>query len=428
MREQCIEYIRKKIEQSKVNKTKLRPIGKNFGIDLYDNILYKCNNVKNISLKDYEFDPHLSQSGNTLICHPNNDLEKCYYVLSEHNKMLLGTPLFYKISIGGCIMNGSIGSHILGTNLASYVKKLWIIDGNGHNCVIEGDELSYFRCSFGFLGIIYQIEIEIFDSQFFRINRKNSNIPFIYNNHICQLIINKNDEYYRNIIMEIVDIPKNKELFDEAQYKQVKREKNDKNVSFIFDGIRSVFSGRKSTKFCEIFFPENGIITNSYGLVKYFPDIPELVLQNINISLEVCVYVEEKNFYQVMNILTEYYKEWQNDNFKCIDIVIRKVLTNKCCSLDMTNGIEEFSPDVLIGIDFGFYGKEIHKQLIDIVISILLPLSYGFHLGKYVNLDILNFAKQKYSNKSDYMIFLKNKYDPEGIFSTQQLCYLYGVE
>lgn len=68
-----VEYIKSKILKAQSKNKKLRVIGANFGINLYDNRLYQdeFNDIKYISLKKYEFKPFLTPE-NTLICHPNN--------------------------------------------------------------------------------------------------------------------------------------------------------------------------------------------------------------------------------------------------------------------------------------------------------------------------------------------------------------------
>ena len=93
-----IYHIRKKIAKAYKKQYKLRAVGANFGISLYDNQLYqdKTQRIKYISLANFEFDPFITAE-NTLICHPNNTLAKCYIAAHEKKQMkkMVIKKLFY---------------------------------------------------------------------------------------------------------------------------------------------------------------------------------------------------------------------------------------------------------------------------------------------------------------------------------------------
>ncbi len=451
-----VEYIQSKILKARSKNKKLRVIGANFGINLYDNKLYQdeFNDIKYISLKKYEFKPFLT-SENTLYCHPNNTLARCYKAAAKNKRMIYGTPFYYEITIGGAVMNGAIGSHVPGCNVPSYVKTLWIVDGNGINHKIEGEELEYFRSSFGYLGIIYQIELQTFPEQYFRVFKTSCDTPFTHKTHLSQLILHEkaigvidedsdktNGYEYIDIVLEQVPTPSEKQQFFNKV--DMKLQNIAKNGIFLLDGSLSMISKSVITGFFDIFIPKNGSITNSYGLVKAFPIIPKFTLGFIPIPLECGVYIDEKKLSLVLPIILKHYQEWYGkticgNNFACINIVIRKVIPNNNCALDMTS-IKNFNvnslasppselaspPSELVCFDFGFYGSKIHKHLLDNAIRELIPLAFGFHLGKYVNSDIIKFANNVFKPSINKMIEIKNKYDPNHLFSTTNLDILFS--
>lgn len=435
----AVSYIKSEISKAVQENKKLRTVGANFGIDLYDNVLYQDNlhHIKYISLKQYKFKPFMT-SNETLICHPSSTLAECYKAASKFNRMIYGTPFFYEISIGGAVCNGAIGGHIPSSNVPSHVVRLWIVDGNGQQHVIEGDELQYFRASFGYLAIIYQIEILTYPAVFFKIRKINSEQPFRHNNHVTQLVLREHSvgveadtgadhiddgKEYIDIVLQPVDAPS---LEDQKMYKrELKLSNLKKNARFILDGLVSTVYKSIITGFFDIFIPEDGLITNSYGMVKAFPILPKLSLSHIPIPLEAGIYVEPEKLPQVLDIVLAHYKEWYSKTYCCINVVVRKVMTNTNCALDMTrqyNNINE-----VVCIDFGFYGTKFHRFILDKAIKKLLPHAYGFHLGKYVNGDILSFARDRFHllDPDEKMVEMKNKYDPNGMFSTTYLDFIF---
>ncbi len=421
LEKESIAYIIHKIKKY----TKLRVKGANFGIKLYDNQLYQGYDVKYIDLKRFEFKPFLTKN-NTLVCHPSNTLGSCFIEASKNKRMIYGTPFYYKISIGGAISNGAIGGHVKSMNVPSYVKKLWIIDGLGKEHCIEGDELKYFRSTFGYLGIIYKIELETFPEQYFKVNKRSSDKPFNHNTHVSQLVMhNKNigviNEDKTKDGYEYIDI-----IFEDDEEKNktsmidLKKQNILKSTVFLLDGLLSLSYKSAITGFFDIFIPRNETVVNSYGLVKAFPIIPKITLKHVQISLECGIYFSLENFEKALPIIFNYYKKWYKSKYECINIVIRKVLTNENCYLDMTNKRDNVNE--IVCIDFGFYGGKDHQHLLDEAIITLLPYVYGFHLGKYVNHIIIDFAKKIYAGKMKEM---KEKYDPNFIFSTYSLDYLF---
>jgi hypothetical protein len=178
--------------------------------------------------------------------------------------------------------------------------------------------------------------------------------------------------------------------------------------------------------FFDFFFPKNESIVTSYQVVQAFPSIPRLALGYlIYIPLECSIIVEQKNLQKTLKILLDDYRIWYGQQaLPCINLVIRKILSNDKCKYDMT-----FSPEPLelICIDFGFYGtKEYEYLLKNLIRNGLMNLAYGWHLGKYVNNDILNFARQKFLPFNAKMQSLKKKYDPYHIFSTPYLNFLFS--
>ncbi len=437
--EESIQYIKKKIIKARKKNRKIRLFGANFGIDLYDNELYQdnLNNVKYISLKEYEFKPFMTKN-NTLICHPNNTLRRCFKIASRSDRMIYGTPFFYEISIGGAICNGAIGGHIFSTNVPSHVVKLWIVNGNGEEKVIEGNDLNYFRSTFGYLGVIYQIELNTYPQQYFKIHKINSEHPFKHNNHVTQLVLHDHSigvqddvatshvddgKEYIDITLEPVDKPSDQVLNNMKN--KILLNNIKKNIVFMVDGMISTVYKSIITGFFDIFIPANNLITNSYGLVKAFPILPNLALKSIPIPLEAGIYVEPKYLTLVLYMILKHYKEWYNSAYCCINVVIRKVKTNNNCFLDMTYKIGDV--DEVICFDFGFYGTKFHKHILDRAIKELLPYAYGFHLGKYINGDIITFARNKFHaiDKDEKMLEMKNKYDQDKIFSTTYLDFIF---
>jgi hypothetical protein len=169
-----------------------------------------------------------------------------------------------------------------------------------------------------------------------------------------------------------------------------------------------------------IFIPINNSVVNSYGLVYSYPLLPKKVLEHVRLNLECGIYVENENLDKALGIIEKYYKKYFYLNYSCINIIIRKIKTNKECFVDST--YNEGNVEEIILIDFGFYNGIEHQNIIDEEIKELIPYAYSFHLGKYVNNDILNFMKNKFKDK---MKNIKNKYDPNHIFSTEKLDYLY---
>jgi hypothetical protein len=193
-----VNYIKKCIKKY----NKIRPVGANFGRKLYHNILYDGPNTEYISLKDYEFEPYME--GENIICHPNNILEKIYKVCSESNRMIYGTPFYYLLSIGGIIFNGAVGGHVKSKCAASYVNKLWIVDGNGVDQVIEGNDLKYFLGTFGYLGIAYKISLKTFPEKYMKIYKKISDTPYKYDTHVSQMIFGNLIQDRKNQIIPMI--------------------------------------------------------------------------------------------------------------------------------------------------------------------------------------------------------------------------------
>ncbi len=438
-----VKYICKQLANAIKTNRKLRAVGANFGITLYDNPLYQdtSHNIKYISLARFEFTPYVTLE-NTLICHPNNSLAKCYKAAHEKQRMIYGTPLYYKITIGGAIMNGAIGSHIPSTNVAAHVKKLWIVDGTGKAHVITGEELGYFRATFGYLGLVYQIELNTFPEQFFKIEKYGVNAPFTRNTHISQLVLhnpipgvindNSNKPYeYVDIVLQPVEAPSASQQM--RNMIDLKLQNIEKNAEFLIDGSISIPFKSILTGFYNLFIPQNDSIVNSYGLVKAFPLIPKTVLKYIPLYLECSVYFDVIKFPLALPIILRHYENWYGltllgNDYDCINIVIRKVFPNFNCEMDMTNGTN-FStiPQELVCVDMGFYGSKIHTSLLDAAVSELLPYTYGYHLGKYVSDDIIEFARNIFSSKMSRMAELKAKYDPNHVFSTTKLDKLFKL-
>lgn len=447
--DQNVIYIQRKLAEARKIKTKLRTLGAGFGLNLYENKLCEsAEKITYINLKNNEFKPYMTPS-NTLICHPNNSLAKCYEAASEQNRMIYGTPFYYQISIGGAICVGAIGGHVIGHNTASYVKRLWIVDSRGEPREISNEnELKYFRSTFGYLGIIYRIELETFPQINFRIRKIKSEIPFNYNNHVCQLVLNNitydtdnsNNNSFTKIMRKILNIDvenidKQKYEYiniifektddEPASYLDLKLQNFRKNFLFLADGANSAIYKSVLAGFYDLFLPLNDTTTNSVGLVNAFPILPKIVLGYIPISLECCVYIEEKNLFLALDIIKKYYKSWyQENNLDCINLVIRRIIANDNCMLDSTKG---FNHTILVGIDFGFYNGNAHQILLDQAIQELLPVAYSFHLGKYINLNIINHMKERFREYLHEFHILKIKYDPDAIFSTNMLDYLFEI-
>lgn len=418
-----VDYIKKCIQKY----NKIRPVGANFGRSLYHNILYEEPTARYISLKDYEFDPYME--GENIICHPNNTLEKVYKVAGISRRMIYGTPFYYPLSIGGIVFNGAVGGHIKSKSAASYVNKLWIVDGNGIDRIIEDSHLKYFLGTFGYLGIAYKISIKTFPEQYMKIEKKTSNIPFKHDTHVTQMIFaniikNRNDQIIPMISDEnkptYIDIVLSPTNDQPTPYYKLKLQNIKKTTLFILEGIISTFHSAIMSSFMNIFIPINGSVVNSVGLVEAYPLLPKLVLEHVPLNLECGVYVENKNLDKALSIIEKYYKKYFYLNYSCINIIIRKIKTNKECLIDPT--YNKGDVDEVVLIDFGFYNGLEHRDIIDSEILELIPYTYSFHLGKYVNPSIIHFMKCKYIN---IMKPLKNKYDPKHIFSTNNLDYLY---
>jgi hypothetical protein len=464
--EQSVRHIKEQIQNAKLKNKKLRPIGANFGRSLYHNILYDDleNEVKYISLSDYQFAPYMTQ--NTIICHPSNKLADVFKVAHESKRMICGTPFFYEITIGGCIANGGIGGHVPSTNVPSHVVRLWVVDGNGIEHIVEGEELAYFRSTFGYLGIIYKIELNTYPEQFLEIRKVNSDCPFQHGNHVSQMVLSAESvgvdneicdephelcdksrelhngpydgpydrslfrwfEYpkkFIDIVMTPVDEPSPAE--QQAMERKIIWQNVKKNMRFVAGGLLTTTSNQSVlTGFFDIFLVENHDIVNSYGLVQSFPTLPRIALQEIPLNLEAGVYVDSnpENLKKVMAIITKHYISWASEFRPCIHRVMRKVKTNDCCALDMSrkfNGVEE-----ICSIDIGFFGPMItdhNQKLLDACLKELRPLTFGYHLGKYVSDDIIQFAKKRFAqlDPNNMMGKMKEKYDPNHLFSTTLL-------
>lgn len=410
---------------------KIRAVGANFGRSLYHNILYEDPDVDYISLKKYEFNPYME--GDNIICHPNNTLEKVYNVAGRAGKMIYGTPLFYPLSIGGIIFNGAVGGHVKSRNAASYVNKLWIVDGYGQDIVIMGEDLKYHLCTFGYLGIAYKISLQTFPEQYFRIMKQVSSDPYTHNTHMTQMVFAKvtqlsneqiipmisdvNKPRYIDIVLEPSDKTKETSRLD-LSLQNIK-----KTGLFILEGIVTTFHSAIISSFMNIFIPMNESVVNSRDLVYAYPLLPKLVLEYVQLNLECGIYVlPDENFEAVLKIIEDFYKKYFYQDYDCINILMRKIKTNQVCYLDATYNDE--GEDEVILIDFGFFNGTQHKNIIDEEIKKMIPYAYSFHLGKYVNEDILNFMKQKFGDK---MKSMKQRFDPTGVFSTKKLDELFNI-
>ncbi len=411
------------IQQSITKYKKIRPVGSNFGVSLYHNLLYKSDNSFYLSLKDYEFKPYME--GDIIICHPNNSLATVYEVAGKAGRMIYGTPFYYPISIGGVIFNGAVGGHVQSTNVASNVVALWMIDGLGNDCKIEGDELKYFLCTFGYLGIAYKIALKTYPQQYLQVNKVVVDKPFTESTHVSQMIfadiVNINnqiiplvgDEHkplYIDVVLEPV------EERDVTNWINLKMQNIKKTALFLIDGITTTFHSAIMSSFMDIFIPVNGSVVNSRGLVDAYPLLPRKILEYIPLNLECGIYVDIAKLDLVLPIIEKYYRHYFYKNYSCINIVIRKIDTNNVCLLDAT--AEENGVKTVVLIDFGFFDGIAHKEEIDKEIDELLPYAYSFHLGKYVNQVILSFMKNKFNGKINA---IKQKYDPNAIFSTPKL-------
>jgi hypothetical protein len=424
-RADIVTHIQQCIQQHK----KIRPEGSNFGVSLYHNILYSDKDVFRLSLKDYEFTPYME--GDNIICHPNTTLATLFTVAARSQRMIYGTPFYYPISIGGIIFNGGVGGHVESTNAASHVVKLLVVDGNGIDRIIEGDELKYFLCTFGYLGIAYKICLKTYPQKYLLVNKIPSTKPFNNKTHVTQMIFarvvrdnsgkiipllgNEAKPTYIDITMTPVENPHSNSLLS------LKMQNIGKTLNFLVDGIISTFHSAAMSSFMNIFIPYNGSVVNSKGLVDAYPIIPRLVLEHIPLNLECGIYVDVSKLDDMLVIIEKYYRKYFYLNYDCINIVIRKILTNDVCMFDATN--KDGGSDEVVLIDFGFFNGERHKNIIDEEIKELLPLAYGFHLGKYVNDDILEFMRKKFNGQ---MKSIKAKYDPNGVFSTQKLDQLFS--
>ncbi len=413
------------IQQCMKKYGKLRPVGSNFGRSLYHNILYEDPEVHYISLKKFEFKPYVTLDGN-IICHPNNTLETVYYVAGNAGKMIYGTPLYYPLSIGGIIFNGAVGGHVKSRNAASYVNKLWIVDGNGNDTTIEGEDLKYFLCTFGYLGIAYKISLQTFPEQYLKVMKQVANEPYEHDTHMTQMIFARMEQLNCEQIIPMisnVNKPKYMDIVLEPSTKNKRISKfnlslqNIKKTSlFILEGIITTFHSAIISSFMNIFIPLNESVINSRDLVYAYPLLPKIVLEHVQLNLECGVYVRPDKLTDALKIVEEFYKKYFYLDYDCINVLIRKIKTNDNCYLDATYNDEGL--DEVLLIDFGFFNGIEHKNIIDNEIKKLIPYAYSFHLGKYVNQDILNFMKQKFNGK---MRDMKNKYDPKRVFSTKKL-------
>jgi hypothetical protein len=285
--DELLLYIKSEIAHAISNKQKIRAIGHNYGIDLYNNPLYQNTtaNIRYISLKDHIFTPFITRDMR-LICHPNSSLADCFKICSESKRMLYGTPFYYNMSIGGTIFNGSIGGHCLSSGISSYVKTLWVVDGLGNEHVIRDEEvLVYMRSSFGYLGICTMIELHTFPEQSFRITKINSNKPFEHPTHVSQLVLhdrsigvesnpnqsNPDKKEYIDILLEPVD--DNLTEWYILKYHNIR-----KNLRVMVDGVISIFYKSVLTGFYDIFIPDCDFVVNQYGMALAFPKPPEKAL------------------------------------------------------------------------------------------------------------------------------------------------------
>jgi hypothetical protein len=431
-----IEYIRSNIITAKKNNSKLRVIGRNYGISLYNNPLYqsKTQMIQYISLKRFEFEPFIEnrEGEKILVCHPANTLKKCMKIANRQNLMLYGTPFYYKITIGGAIMNGAIGGHIPSKNMASYVTDIRFVDGNGNERVCSQENiLSYFLCSFGYFGVITMIKIKLFPAVCFEINKISSSTPFQHSNHVSQLIMHEraigvtDDDSDKEDGKEFIDVSMKEISSSLTSPVSLKLQNIRKTSIFLLDGLLSVVYKSAITGFFDVFLPLSGTRLNSYGLVKAFPSIPEYLLSQIPISLECGIYIKMRDLKEALEIVTRYYQEWYSKKYKCINIILRKVKLNNECLIDETYKNDDDDDDIVVSIDFGFYGSTEHQNLIDSAIKDLLPYSHGFHLGKYINNEIIQQAKNKIKKHIPKIKEIKNKFDPFRLFSTDKLDYLF---
>jgi hypothetical protein len=438
-----IHYIRSKINEAKEKNTKLRVVGQNYGINLYNNPLYQQpltsqHPVTYISLKQFAFEPFIenkSEGEKVLVCHPSTSLKKCIKVANRQNLMLYGTPFYYKITIGGAIMNGAMGGHVPSKNMASYVTDIWFVDGNGNEKVCSKENiLPYFVCSFGYFGIVTMIKIKLFPTVRFEICKNSSSKPFQHDNHVSQLIMHEraigvtDDDSDKEDGKEFIDVTLQAITPEEnlTSDKKLKLQNIRKTGVFLLDGLLSVVYKSAITGFFDVFLPLSGTKLNSYGLVKAFPSIPEYLLSQISISLECGIYIKMSHLNEALTIVTRYYQEWYAKKYKCINIILRKVKLNNECLLDQTytDDASDAAREV-VSIDFGFYGSTTHQNLLDKAIEELLPYSHGFHLGKYINTDIINQAKKKIKPHLNKIREIKRINDPQHIFSTDNLDYLF---
>jgi hypothetical protein len=346
-------------------------------------------------------------------------------------------------------MIGAIGSHVPSMSVPAYVKRLWIVNGNGFPQVIDSEEeLKFFRSSFGIFGAIYKIQIQVFPQQFFIIEKIGTTAPYnnpIYPTHVTQLVLHTrnigviNDEMeqrvettgkknyeYIDIVLKPIDALSEKEQVENLLW--MKAQNVAKNSVFIFDGIYSLFSKSTFTGFFDIFVPKNNSRTNSNGIVKAFPLLPKIALQLVPLPLEAGIYVTLQNLVEVSKIILKHYELWYTINdFDCINLVIRKVLTNNNCLIDMT--FKRENVDVVVLIDCGFYASREHQYLLNALILELLEknLVYGFHLGKFTNENIILFAKNLFSKHFSRLNEMKKKFDPAHIFSTPFLDFMFSI-
>lgn len=323
----------------------------------FDAKFYIINNNKYLSLNQYKFEPYITN--NILVCHPSNTLNECNKLCSENNRMLLGMPFNDKLTIGNCIYKGVIGGYIMSMSCSSYVKSVSIITGELEDVTItDEDELKYFRCSLGYFGIIYKIELKTSLNHHYKIHKMLSGVPFERKNHISILKMENIKEKY--------------------------------------------FS------YTDIVLEE----TESHNEI----------LVETNKCYECCVYVSLENLDNVFDIILRHYCEG-------FYLIIINILTTNNAYLDMTSKLNSDN-DVLFCFNMGFknwYEISNSKNKLDNLIDDLISYITGFCFAKYVNKNMMLFAKKYYEqNHINNIIKMKLKYDPNNVFTNDNLEFLFG--
>lgn len=443
------EFIKNEISQ---NKNKIRVLGSGYGKKLYQNIFSKGDSNTNfiqLPVSNELKVPIIESADNSLNCHPNHTISECFEEGLKSKRMILGTPMFNPISIGGAINVGGVGSHILSESISSQISKLWIIDGTQKEHEIEGDELRYFRGTLGYLGIIWKIQLKTTEAKEFQMSitsHYENNISKFPSSpaHICQMFSHDKFKFF-----EIKDIgPAQNGLFTStemnAQIKQKEqnfKENASKNIESIFDANVPIGA------WGDFSFPNSSTKANSNEISFMANNIENAVIAmtHSNISLECGIYFCASDFEKGFNIFKKHYSKWRDPKFFseserkfCFltDVLVRKVYSSSLCPYDATYSER---PIMLYFMDFGMvklgnltdFKTDTPKNLVDDCIKELIDekVIHGFHMGKYVNDDIIKFMKNSYISRNSNLLEdlqrKKNYYDPEKRFSNESLESLY---